>query len=115
MGLFAQEREIEKGGNQKWQILSDSALTARRGITFPSRFSADVFKEEFQMTEARFKAHVVSLASMSGISSDLIRFEADKEEGKLMARLDGILIIGNSVSNKVTVCFGSGHKAMAVI
>lgn len=67
------------------------------------------------MTETGFKAHVVSLASRSGISPGLIRFEADKEEGKLMARLDGILIIGNSVSNKVTVYFGSGHKAMAVI
>lgn len=65
------------------------------------------------MTETRFKAQVLSLAAMSGISSDLVRFE--KEDGKLIARLDGILIIGNSISSKVTVCFGSGHRAMAVI
>ena len=111
---------MRKGRNQKngrnhqtgsWWL---GNIPAERQISVCTHV-ADVFKEEFQMTEARFKAHVVSLASMSGISSDLIRFEADKEEGKLMARLAGILIIGNSVSNKVTVCFGSGHKAMAVI
>ena len=65
------------------------------------------------MTETRFRNQVLSLAAKSGISSDLIRFE--NEDGKLMARLDGILIMGNSISSKVTVCFGSGHKAMAVI
>lgn len=65
------------------------------------------------MTETWFQNRVTRLAEKSGIPSDLVHFE--REDGKYIARIDGILIMGNSISSKVTVCFGSGHKAMAAI
>ena len=38
------------------------------------------------------------------------------EDGKHIARLsDGSTIVGNSVSRKVLIAWGSGHKAYAVI
>ena len=48
-----------------------------------------------------------------GISAE---FSADEEKGKYFARCsDGTTIIGRPSSLKVTVLFGSGHQAMAVI
>lgn len=38
-----------------------------------------------------------------------------QEDGKHIARLEGVTIIGNAISERVTVKWGSGHMAIATI
>lgn len=60
-----------------------------------------------------FKAKCEEIVRKSGISS---KVKYTDEGGKYTARLsDGVTIKGNSVSLKVGVYWGSGHKAMATI
>lgn len=63
----------------------------------------------FEAFKARVK-RILSKVNMSAI------FTQDEYNGKYIAICnDGTQIIGNSVSMKVTVKFGSGHQAMAAI
>lgn len=43
------------------------------------------------------------------------QFYNDIDKGKYCANCDGVKIIGNPASKKVTVKWGSGHVAMATI
>ncbi len=59
-----------------------------------------------------FREKCEEIARKSGITCD----EIFNDDGKYTARFsDGVTIKGNSVSLKVGVFWGSGHKAMAAI
>lgn len=65
------------------------------------------------MSYQKFKERVLALLSRSksGLS-----VEFNSEDGKFFANFsDGTTIIGNPVSKKVMIRWGSGHKACAEI
>ena len=62
-----------------------------------------------------FKNKIKSLIERAG-GGISVRFSNDTENGRFFANCsDGTLIIGNPSSLKVTVRYGSGHQALAVI
>lgn len=65
------------------------------------------------MSYETFQAKVRALAKAAGIKVD---FHHDTEKGKYYGNCaDGTTIIGNPISLKVTVRYGSGHQMMATI
>lgn len=59
---------------------------------------------------------VVDKSNEGFVGNDRIRvdFSIDEENGKFVARCsDGTVILGNSLTVKMTVVFGSGHCGMA--
>ena len=67
------------------------------------------------MTYEVFQKKVLSLLAKSGIDTK-VRFHDDHDKGRFFANCaEGVTIIGNPSSLKVTVRFGSGHQAMAEI
>lgn len=62
-----------------------------------------------------FKAKVNALIERAG-GGIKVRFEHDTDKGRFRASCsDGTTIIGNPASLRVTVNYGSGHKAMAIL
>ncbi len=67
------------------------------------------------MSYAVFCRKIGDLVKRSGFSVT-VRLRKDADDGRYIARFsDGTTIIGNGISKKVTVRFGSGHQAMAEI
>lgn len=65
------------------------------------------------MTFDKFMSTVLRIAQRVGVSVD---FSSDPDKGTHIARCsDGTVITGNPSSIQVTVMWGSGHTAMAVI
>ena len=61
-----------------------------------------------------FKTKVIALIKRANLPSDCVRFSS--EDGRHFARFfDGTTITGNSVTSKIEVTWGSGHKAIAEI
>lgn len=65
------------------------------------------------MTYDVFQNIVFNLVKKAGVKPESVRFSTDTEKGKHYANCDGVTIIGNSASLKMTVKWGSGHMAMA--
>lgn len=62
-----------------------------------------------------FRRKVSALISRAG-GGISVRFHNDADKGRFFANCsDGTTIIGNADCLKVTVRYGSGHQAMAVI
>lgn len=66
------------------------------------------------MSYEAFKARVNALIDRKKLSIKP-QFYHDTEKGKYLACCKDVKIIGTSLSNKVTVKWGSGHTAMAAI
>ena len=67
------------------------------------------------MSYEAFQQKVNALIRRSGAGVN-VRFHHDSEKGKHYANCsDGTTIVGNAINLKVTVKWGSGHKAIASI
>lgn len=74
-----------------------------------------IIQEENTMKYYSFRKKVIALIERAKMpASTNVKFS--EEDGKYYARIsDGTTIIGNSESLKVSVCWGSGHQALATI
>lgn len=66
------------------------------------------------MSYEAFKAMVNALISRKKLSIEA-KFSHDTDKGLFCADCNGVKIIGNPTSKKVTVKWGDGHTAMATI
>lgn len=68
------------------------------------------------MSFANFQTRVSAIVAAAGMSKDDVSFHTDEESGRHFARFtDGTTIIGNRSCARVSVHWGSGHKALADI
>lgn len=90
--------------------------TAKAGIKPALRVSQILMKGKvFAMSYEVFRRKVNALIRKAGGGIN-VRFSTDPEKGKHYANCsDGTTIIGNEISLRVSVLWGSGHQSVAAI